>query len=80
MNQHNITTVLEPSGIPVTGTPSISFISYFIIYRWTLYKKSIIEIDGEPRCYLFNKVDGVPVTGIVVLCNQVGYGTCAAVH
>ena len=26
---------------PVTGTPSISLISNFIIYRWTIYIKSI---------------------------------------
>ncbi len=44
------TTVLEPSGIPVTGTPSISLISNFI-NRWR-------------TCYLFNNIDGVPVTGI----------------
>ncbi len=36
-----IHSVLEPSGIPVIGTPSISLISNFINCMWTLYKKSI---------------------------------------
>ncbi len=34
--------VLETTGVPVTGTPSISLEFNFIINRWTIY------IDGEP--------------------------------
>ena len=55
--EHN--TVLEPSGIPVTGTPSISLISNFINCRWALYKW-----NRWRTCYLFNNIDGVPVAGI----------------
>ncbi len=49
-----IITVLEPTGVPVTGTPSIYLefnfiinrwtIFNFIINRWTIYKTT----DGEP--------------------------------
>ena len=35
---HSPITVLEPTGIPVTGTPSISLEFYIIINRWTIYK------------------------------------------
>ena len=73
-------TVLDLPGESVTGTPSISLISNFIIYRWTMYVhwglKDTIWGPGLKRatisahfqwnrwrtCYLFNKIDGVPVT------------------
>ena len=42
---------LEPHGEPVTGTPSISLISNFIV-QWNRWRS----------CYLFNKMDRVPVT------------------
>ncbi len=63
-------TVLEPSGIPVTGTPSISLISNFINRRWTLYIKLISTISAHfpwnrwRTCYHVNNMDGIPVTGI----------------
>ncbi len=40
--------VLEHTGIPVTGTPSISFEFYFIINRWTIYPRGDTYIDGDP--------------------------------
>ncbi len=38
-------TVLEHTGVPVTGTPSIYLEFNFIINRWAIYKTNI---DGEP--------------------------------
>ncbi len=41
-------------------------ISNFIIYRWTIYKKSVsahFQWNRWGTCYLLNKIDGVPVTG-----------------
>ncbi len=34
----NDITVLEPTGVPVTGTPSIYLEFNVIINRWTIYK------------------------------------------
>ncbi len=52
MVQHKIflantipTSVLEPTGVPVTGTPSISLEFNFIINRWTIYKTTSCLID-----------------------------------
>ncbi len=48
-NSLNITfAVLEHTGVPVTGTPSISFEFYFIINRWTIYPRGDTYIDGDP--------------------------------
>ncbi len=44
----------------LTGTPSIYFISNYINCRWTLH----FQLNRWRTCYLFNKIDGVPVTGI----------------
>ncbi len=52
-----VSTVLEPSDIPVTGTPSISLISNSINCRWTLYKK--------PASVLFNWINGEPLIFLI---------------
>ncbi len=49
-------TVLDLSGKPVTGTPSIFVILNFIIYRWNTYKTSIS---------ISNETDGVPVKVLI---------------
>ena len=41
----SLITVLEPTGIPVTGTPSISLEFNFIISRWTIYMRSPNRLD-----------------------------------
>ncbi len=40
---------------PVIGTPSISLIANFIIYRWTIYKKSISILRLMESHLWFNK-------------------------
>ena len=80
INQPDIHTVLEPSGIPITGTPSISFITCTLWGLIVCYiQKTTISAHFQwskwRTCYLFNKTDGVPVTGIpdgsrTVICDH----------
>ncbi len=62
-----ILSVLEPSGIPVIGTPSTPFISNFINCRWTLYfvLSNLPHLSGQ-ELMLLNLCHGamIPVTGI----------------
>ncbi len=49
-------TVLEPTGVPVTGTSSISLEFNFIINRWTIYITTFCLIDrwlAIYKCFIF---------------------------
>ncbi len=43
--------VLDTPGIPVTGTPSISLVFYFIHSRWAIYKSTSCIIDRWQAIY-----------------------------
>ncbi len=47
----SLITVPEYTGLPVTGTPSISFQFYFIINRWTIYIITSCLIDRWHAIY-----------------------------